>query len=333
VATISCDGGPSEELALPRELLADLPAAVAYLTGPDLVISFATKACLRVAGERDVIGLPIREAFPELAAQGRFEVLDHIIRTGRPARGSEVEVQVGRGGRADRLFVDFVGQPVRDSDGGIGGVLVCAADVTAHVQGRRRDDLLAAQVSEAEERYRTLFETLPQGIICYQGDGSVLSANPAATRILGLEADAMITWPLGTGGQAVRADGTPYRLEDLPAQMALRTGQAVHDVIVGKPHANTGELRWLRVTAVPDKRDGSGRPKRAYAIFADLTEQFQAEASCGRAPNCLGGCGTPTCSAWYWSAKNASTRPTTPSSISSATPVPTLTPGASLISH
>jgi PAS domain S-box-containing protein len=266
----------------------DLPVAVAYLSGPDLVIGFASNAWRRLAGGREVIGVPVRKAFPELAGQGGFDVLDRVIRTGQPTRGSEIEVRVNRGRRAERLFVDLACQPVRDSAGGISGVLVHAADVTAHVHERRRHELLAAQASEAQERYRTLFETLPQGIICYRGDGSVFAANPAATRILGLEARAMTTWPLGTGGQPVREDGTPYRPEELPAQTALRTGEVVHDMIVGKPHARTGELRWLRVTAVPDERDSSGRPQRAYAIFTDLTEQYQMEAELRESTSLLG---------------------------------------------
>jgi PAS domain S-box-containing protein len=210
------------------------------------------------------------------------------MQTGQHARGSETEVSVKRGKQAEQLFVDFVCQPVPDSGGGIGGVLLFAADVTAHVQDRRRLEVLAAQLTEAQEWTWTLFETMPQGIIRYRADGSVFSANPAASRILGLQANTMSTWPLGTGGQAVHEDGTPYRPQDLPAQTALRTGEVVHDVIVGKPHAHTGELRWLKVTAVPDERDEQGRPQRAYAIFTDLTEQYQVEAQLRKSTRLLG---------------------------------------------
>lgn len=285
---VSHDGGAPRGLALPWEMLTDLPAAVAYLAGPDLVIDFATKAYLRLAGDRDVMGLPIRKAFPELADQGRFDVLERIVRTGQSARGAETEVWVKRNGRAEQLFVDFAYQPVRDSAGRISGALLSAGDVTAHVRDRRRHEALAAQVSEMKELYRTLFETTPQGIIRYRADGSVLSANPAATRIAGLAADDMTSWPLTSGGQALREDGTPYSPEDLPAQTALRTGEVVHNVIVGRPHAHTGELRWLRVTAVPCERDNSGRPQRAYTILTDVTDQFQMQAKLRESTSLLG---------------------------------------------
>jgi len=50
-----------------RELLTSLPAAVAYLSGPDLIIDFANEACFRLTGDRDLLGRPLAEAFPELA--------------------------------------------------------------------------------------------------------------------------------------------------------------------------------------------------------------------------------------------------------------------------
>ena len=49
-----------DRLALIRDLLTSLPAAVAYLAGPDLVIDFANDAYCRLAGDRDVVGMPLR---------------------------------------------------------------------------------------------------------------------------------------------------------------------------------------------------------------------------------------------------------------------------------
>ena len=48
---------------------------------------------------------------------------------------------------------------------------------------------------------------------------------------------------------------------------------------MGVPHGQTGELRWLLVTAVPEAPDQDGRPQRAYAIVKDLTEQRRTEAT------------------------------------------------------
>lgn len=271
-----------------QELVASLPAAVAYLSGPDLVIHFANDACFQLVGDRELLGRPLSEALPELAAQGEVERLARIMETGEPVRGTKAGVLIHRHGHAEQRFVDYVYQPVRDAGGGVAGILLYAADVTAHVQDRRELEEVADRLAAAEERYRALFETMPQGVIHYAADGSVLGANPAARRILGLSEPEMTSWPLATVQRAVREDGTRFQPEERPVRRALSTGRMVSDVIVGVPHGQTDELRWLRATAVPDARDDQGRPQRAYVMFTDLTEQRKVEAALRESTSLLG---------------------------------------------
>jgi PAS domain S-box-containing protein len=128
-----------------------------------------------------------------------------------------------------------------------------------------------------QERYRTLFETMPHGVIHYDADGSIIGVNPAASEMLGVDQAGVRSWPVVPQGRAVREDGSPFPAEDLPVPVALRTGEIVAGAVVGVRHGRTGELRWVRITAVPDAWDDQGRPCRAYAIFTDLTDQRRAE--------------------------------------------------------
>lgn len=277
-------------LGLMRQLFASLPAAVAYVAGPELVFQFANEEYRQLFGGRDLIGLPLCEALPELAGQGRFEILDRVVETGEPFQGRESELWIRRqGGEPERTFLDFVYQPILDDAGSVAGVLLFGTDVTAHVRDRRRLEMVAGQLALTEERYRTLFETLPLGVIHYRKDRSIIEANPAAGEILGLVRDAMGTWPVDRTRRAVvHEDGSPYEVDELPVMVALRTGAVVPDEVVGVPHGGTGELRWLRVTAVPDARDEQGRPQRVYAILADITEQHRAESTLREGTKLLG---------------------------------------------
>ena len=103
-----------------------------------------------------------------------------------------------------------------------------------------------------QERYRTLFETMPQGVIHYDADGSIIGVNPAASEMLGVDPAAVTMWPVVPQGRAVREDGSPFPREELPVPVALRTGEIVAGVVVGVRHGRTGQLRWVRITAVPD---------------------------------------------------------------------------------
>ena len=269
-----------------RELLTSLPAVVAYLSGPGLVVEFINDACSQLIGGRDVLGKPLGEAMPEL--HDEVEVLNRVMATGEPVRGSEARLRFNRGGPAEQhLFLDYVYQPVPDADGNIAGILLCATDVTAHVRARRELEETAARLTETEERLRGVFETMPQGVIHYAADRTVLGANPAARQILGL-AEPEITWPLDTLRRAVHEDGSPVPTEELPVSRALSTGEMVTDAMLGVPHGQTGEIRWLRVTAVPEARDEEGRPQRAYAMFTDLTKQRRVEAALQKSTALLG---------------------------------------------
>ena len=140
-------------------------------------------------------------------------------------RGHEAEFWLRRHGTtAEQVFLDYVCQP-RPGALGTAGVLLLAADVTGTVRDRRDTAALAAQLTATQDRYQTLFETMPDGIIYYSADGLILGANPAARQILSLPAESMLTRPLAFAWQSIRPDGTAYQPEDIPPAVALRTGQ------------------------------------------------------------------------------------------------------------
>ena len=245
-----------------HELFSALPVPAAYLAGPDLVFEFANDAYQQLVGRAELTGRTLREALPDLAAQGRAELIAAVLESGQPFQGYETELFVRRDAASapEQIFVECLYQPVRGADGQVDGVLLLVSDVTAQVRDRQEQEVLATQLAATQERYKTLFETLPQGVIYYDTNGLVLGANPAACEILGLDEEEMITWPVVAAGQAVHENGSPLRPGDFPVSVALRTGEVVTDVVLGFQHGRTGELCWLRITAVPDARDENGPP-------------------------------------------------------------------------
>jgi len=131
--------------ALLREILLRLPAAVAYVAGPDLVFEFANDQYRRYAGGRDLIGLPLRDV-PELAGQRRA-MAERAAQGGQVLTDRESEVWVQTPGHEpEKIFADIACQPVRDEAGNVGGVLLYGADVSAHVRERHRLEALSQRV-------------------------------------------------------------------------------------------------------------------------------------------------------------------------------------------
>ena len=125
-------------------LFEQAPGILAVLRGGDHVFEIANESYQQLIGRRELVGKPVREALPELAGQGFFELLDQVFRSGQPFVGHAVPVRVQRDGSGvlEERFVDFVYQPIRDAKGEVAGIFVEGSDVTA--RKRVEDELRAA---------------------------------------------------------------------------------------------------------------------------------------------------------------------------------------------
>ena len=123
----------------------------------------------------------------------------------------------------------------------------------------------------SEEKYRTLFETVPQGVVYLDAGGRITSANLAAQRILGLTLEQMRgQQSIDPSRQALHEDGSPFPVDQHPAMVSLRTGQPVNNVVMGVSVPDRGHV-WLLVNATPLMRQGVVH--EVYASFEDITER------------------------------------------------------------
>jgi signal transduction histidine kinase len=139
------------ERARLQELFAQAPAAIAVVRGPEHVFESANAHYLRLIGaRRGVLGRSIRDALPELAGQGFYELLDTVYRTGEPFVGNGVRAMLDNAGDGllEECFVNFVYQPVREADGSVSRIFVHAVDVTEQVRAQR--DAEAANQSKRD---------------------------------------------------------------------------------------------------------------------------------------------------------------------------------------
>jgi len=115
------------------DVLAQMPAAISVHEGPDLVFVAVSDAMQRLIGEREVMGLPAREALPELAAQGLVDELERVYRTGERHAATAVRARWDADGDGvpEEHVVDYTYHPLRDADGRVYGVVSHVADVTA----------------------------------------------------------------------------------------------------------------------------------------------------------------------------------------------------------
>jgi PAS domain S-box-containing protein len=132
-----------------RQMFAQAPGFMCYLSGPEHVFEIVNRAYLQLVGHRDVIGMRVRDALPEVVGQGFIELLDRVASSGEPFLGRDRRVLLQRtpGGPPEDSYVDFIYQPIRDGAGQVAGIFVQGQDVTA--QHRAEEE---RRVAEARRR-------------------------------------------------------------------------------------------------------------------------------------------------------------------------------------
>jgi two-component sensor histidine kinase len=153
----------NRRLSVERNRLVDMfmqaPGFVAVLSGPEHVFQFHNEAYRRLIGERDIQGLPIAQAMPEVIAQGYVDMLDSVFQTGEPVHGNASLFSFPRRSGAPPVdtYVDFSYHPIREADGRIVGVLVQGHDVTDAVVAAERQKLM---IDELNHRVKNTLATV-----------------------------------------------------------------------------------------------------------------------------------------------------------------------------
>ncbi len=149
------------------------------------------------------------------------------------------------------------------------GQPVCLQGFVEDITDRKK---AADLLKESETRYRSVLETINEGVILQSVSGEILTWNKGAETIFGLSAEEVIgrtsegrEWP------TIREDGSTYEGKEHPSMRALRTGTPHRNEIMGvyKP---SGELRWISVNTNPLFRDHERKPYAVAISFADITE-------------------------------------------------------------
>lgn len=127
------------------------------------------------------------------------------------------------------------------------------------------------QIRDSENKYRTLTESAPVGVIMQAANGQIVSCNPMAVEILDMSEDQLYGRTSDDPGwQAIHEDGTPFPGRNHPAMVALRTGKSVRNVVMGLQYLH--ETKWITINSEPVFETNSHTPRAVITTFADITE-------------------------------------------------------------
>jgi PAS domain S-box-containing protein len=269
----------AEELHRMREMFARSPSFSALLQGPEHRFVLTNPAYHQLIGHRNVIGLTVREAVPEVKGQGFLELLDNVFASGEPFVGKDVKIVLQRtpGGNEETRFLDFVYQPIKDESGKVTAIFVEGLDVTerrATEQALRElnANLERRVIERAQARGRT-WNLSPDLLGALNSKGYFETSNPAWQTILGWSEDEVASMSIFELLHPDDVEHTRAGFElTLVGQPAIR--------FVNRYRCKDGSHRYISWVGIQED-------DYVYCTGRDITVEREAEIELAKAQDAL----------------------------------------------
>lgn len=239
-----------------RSLVKQAPMGICIIRASNLVVLIVNDAYLGLAGKtaEQLENQYIWDAVPE-AARVYGPIMNEVIATGTAYYGKEVELVLVRHGTPENVVLDFVYEPILDSQGNVDLVMVIAIDVTEKVNARRR-------IEEMEERTRLATEAAETGTFDLDLKKQEMLTSPRFNNIFGF--DRHVSWE--TFASVIHPDDKAIRAA--AHEKALKTGKLFYEARV--IYAD-GSIHWIRVQGQL-YYDKDKLPARILGTLLDITQ-------------------------------------------------------------
>jgi PAS domain S-box-containing protein len=164
-----------EEKLSVEQLVRQSPIAIAILRGPDYVVEHANDLYLEVVDKKadELINKSLFESLPELINQRIKPLLDGVMATGIAYHGNEFGVDLIRKGINERVYFNFVYQPLQNNKGVVDRIVVVATEITKLVKESHA-------LEESEKQFRSLVMQSSIAMGIFRGrEFYIEMANPA----------------------------------------------------------------------------------------------------------------------------------------------------------
>ena len=150
-------------------------------------------------------------------------------------------------------------------------------DITRLVGIALQKEKIERSLEESEDRYRSVVNSLNEGIILQSRDGIILACNPSAQRILRADPGRLVGIRRGTYFKRVMSeDGKTIAADALPSQQVFATGEPLLGLVLAI-EVLSGEIVWISENVLPICRPGEAEPSAILISFSDISAVKDAQ--------------------------------------------------------
>ncbi len=274
-----------------KALFLQAPSPILMMTGSEHRFLFVNPTSTQLLGLRSVEGLvgrTVREALPELAGTGFFEVLDEVYRSGLPFSGHEgreiagqtlrLNADAGDGEPGSRVYFEFLYQPLRGAAGDVVGVMVQATDVTllaeARLKAERQQQVLVRHWAEIEAIYRSA----PIGLALVDPVSlRFIRANERQAEMAGVAPGELVGLTVLEAFQSCKDVGASIDGIEAALRMAASGEPVLGQTLEGELRSNQGVRCYWRLSATP-VLNAAEKVDAITLVMQDVTVEKRTEA-------------------------------------------------------
>lgn len=170
-------------------------------------------------------------------------------------------------------WVHTIGNVICDDSGEAVRLLGLVQDVTGQ-------KTIEHSLIESEEKYRSLVDTMAEGLVLLDIQGKIIDCNPAAISILEFKSRDMIVGKslMTESWELFRTNMEPVQRNEWPDITAFDHGTSIEGLVLGLRNF-VGKLVWLRINAEMIATGLTDSGTALLVTFADISDLVVAEQS------------------------------------------------------
>lgn len=240
-----------------RNVIMQTPVAMAIMMGDKYIIEMANPRALELWGKKyeEVINRPAMQVFPELIEQGFDKILNDVYTLGIAFIANEMPVILIRQGNPETLFINFIYEPLRDSDGRIHGIVGIGIDVSEQVKAR-------AKIEQSQKELNEMANAVPQLVWVADVDGNIIYYNDRVEEFAGAFKNDDGNW---SWQNMIHPED--MELTHQAWQNSLKEGTIYQ--VEHRAKKKDGQYRWLLSRGIPYK-DEKGSIIKWFGTATDI---------------------------------------------------------------